>query len=227
MLEHTAKDGPDDASLKHVQSICILRSNSPRLVSIEEHRMNQCAIYLRFRAGSKSFGCQQSVKPIVCTILLHNASPDFAADVVVRSNDRPKIAELFYHFQGSRHQLIHYVPVGPYHGLSLRQADTLSLILKSNSSYFAFESGVRLTNSRCRRITPSRAMKSRQESPPPVPQTPVRFERFRRLVRYSHLALYPGHGSVGHEYFVEIHSYEFSVMSDSNLESHLQRFMNL
>ena len=30
-----------------------------------------------------------------------------------------------------------------------------------------------------------------------------------------------------HESFVEIHSYESSVMSDSNLESNLQRFMNL
>ena len=39
---------------------------------------------------------QQSVKPIVCTISLRNASLDFAADVVVGSNDRPKIAELLY-----------------------------------------------------------------------------------------------------------------------------------
>ena len=38
-------------------------------------------------------------KPIVCTIPLHNASPDFAADVVVRSNDRPEIAELLYYLE--------------------------------------------------------------------------------------------------------------------------------
>ena len=42
----------------------------------------------------------QSVKLIVCTIPLQNASPDYvsAADVVVRSNDRPEIAELLYYF---------------------------------------------------------------------------------------------------------------------------------
>ena len=31
MLEHTAKDGPEDASLKHVQNVCILRSEVRRL----------------------------------------------------------------------------------------------------------------------------------------------------------------------------------------------------
>ena len=89
MLEHTAKDGPEDASLKHAQSDCILRSDSPGLVSIEDHRANQCAIYL-------TPGSQQSVKPVICTIPLHNASPDFAADGVV---DRPEIAKLLYHLE--------------------------------------------------------------------------------------------------------------------------------
>ena len=36
-------------------------------------------------------------KSIVCTIPLHNASGDFTADVVIRSNDRPKIAKLLYY----------------------------------------------------------------------------------------------------------------------------------
>ena len=36
MLEHTAKDGPNDASLKHAQSVCILRSDGPGLVSNRE-----------------------------------------------------------------------------------------------------------------------------------------------------------------------------------------------
>ena len=58
MLEHTAKDGPKDASLKHAQSVCILRSDVPGLVSIEDHRANQCAIYLTFLAGLKSSGSQ-------------------------------------------------------------------------------------------------------------------------------------------------------------------------
>ena len=97
MLEHTAKDGPEGTSLK--QSVCIVRSNGPRLVSIEDHRANQCATYLTFRAGFKSSGTQQSVKPIVCTIPLHNASPDFTADVVVRSNDRHEITELLYYLK--------------------------------------------------------------------------------------------------------------------------------
>ena len=44
---------------------------------------------------NKSSGSQQSVKPIVCTIPLHNSSLDFAADVVVRCNDRPKIPNTF------------------------------------------------------------------------------------------------------------------------------------
>ena len=38
------------------------------------------------------------MKPILCTISLDNASPDFAADVVVRSNDRPEIAKLLYYY---------------------------------------------------------------------------------------------------------------------------------
>ena len=99
MLEHTAKDGPEDASLKHAQSVCILRSDGPGFVSLEDHPANQCAIDLTFRAGSKSYGSQQSVKPIICTIPLHNASPDFAADVVVRSNDCLEIAKLLYHLE--------------------------------------------------------------------------------------------------------------------------------
>ena len=99
ILEHTVKDGPEDASLEHAQSVCILRSDGPGFVSIEDHRANQCTIYLTFRVGLKSYGSQQSMKPIVCTIPLHNASPDFAADVVVRSNDRPEIAKLLYHLE--------------------------------------------------------------------------------------------------------------------------------
>ena len=99
MLEHTAKDGPEDASLKHSQSVCILRSNGPGLVSVEDHRANQCAIYLTFRGGSRSSGSQQTVKPVVCTIPLHNASPEFAADVDVGSNDRPEIAKLLYYLE--------------------------------------------------------------------------------------------------------------------------------
>ena len=62
MLEHTAKDGPEDTSLKHAQSVCILRSDVLELVSVEDHRENQCAIYLIFRAGLKSSGSQQSVR---------------------------------------------------------------------------------------------------------------------------------------------------------------------
>ena len=96
MLEHTAKDGPEDASLKHAQSVCILRS--------------------------KSSGSQQSVKLIICTIPLHNASPDFAADVVVRSNDRPEIAKLLSPPRDCRRQLIHCFP----DCLSHRQAGTSS-----------------------------------------------------------------------------------------------------
>ena len=96
MLEHTANDGPEDASLKHAQSVCILRSGGPGFMSIEDHRANQCTLYLTFRAGLKSSGSQQSVKPIVCTIPQDNAPPDFAADVVVRSSDRPEIAKLLY-----------------------------------------------------------------------------------------------------------------------------------
>ena len=68
-------------------------------MSIEGHWANQCAIYLTFRADSKSSGCQQSVKPIVCKIPLHSASPDFVADVIVRGNDRPEIAELLYYLE--------------------------------------------------------------------------------------------------------------------------------
>ena len=52
-----------------------------------------------FRAGLKSSRYQQSMKPIICTIPLHNASTDFAADVVVQSNNRPEIAKLFYHLE--------------------------------------------------------------------------------------------------------------------------------
>ena len=96
MLQHTAKDGPEDASLKHAQSVCILRSDGAGLVSAEDHRANKCAIYLTFLAGSKSSGSQQSVKPIVCLIPLPNASPDFAADVVGRNNYRSEIAELSF-----------------------------------------------------------------------------------------------------------------------------------
>ena len=59
---------------QHAQSVCIPRSNGLGLVSVEDHRTNQCAIYLTFRVGSKFSGSQQSVKPIVCTIPLHNAS---------------------------------------------------------------------------------------------------------------------------------------------------------
>ena len=69
------------------------------LVSVEDHRANQGAIYLTFRAGSQSSGSQQSVKSIVYTIPLHNASPDFAADVIVRSNNRPEIAKLLYYLE--------------------------------------------------------------------------------------------------------------------------------
>ena len=76
ILEHTAKDGPDDASLKHAQSVYILRSDGKRLVSIEDHRANPCAIYRTFRAVSKSAGSQQSMKPIACTIPMHNTSLD-------------------------------------------------------------------------------------------------------------------------------------------------------
>ena len=86
---------PEDASLKPAQSVCILRSDGPGLVSVEDLR----AIYLTFRAGSKTSGYQKSVKSIVCTIILNNASPDFTADVVVRSNDRPEIAELLYYLE--------------------------------------------------------------------------------------------------------------------------------
>ena len=63
MLEHTAKDGPEDVSLKHAQSVSILRSNGPRLMSIENQRANQCAIYLTFRTSSKSSRSQQSLSP--------------------------------------------------------------------------------------------------------------------------------------------------------------------
>ena len=61
MLEHTAKDGPEDASLKHAQSVCILCSDGPGFVSVEDYRANQCAIYLTFRAGSKSTGSKSAV----------------------------------------------------------------------------------------------------------------------------------------------------------------------
>ena len=54
--------GPEYASLKHAQSVCILISISQTLLSIEDHRANQCAIYLTFRAGSKSSGSQQLSK---------------------------------------------------------------------------------------------------------------------------------------------------------------------
>ena len=63
MLEHS-KDGPKDASFKHAQSVCILRSDSPEYVSVEDHRANQCAIYHTFRVVWKSSGSQQSVKSI-------------------------------------------------------------------------------------------------------------------------------------------------------------------
>ena len=97
MLEHTAKDGPEDASsLKHAQSVYILCSDGPGLVSIEDHRTDQCAIYLTFRAGFKSSRFQQSEKSIIFPDSLYKSSPDFAADVVVRSNSRPEIAELLY-----------------------------------------------------------------------------------------------------------------------------------
>ena len=99
MVEYTAKDDPEDTSLKHAQSVCILCSDSSGLVSVEDHRAIQSAIYLTFRAGLKSSGTQQSVKPIVCTIPLDNASPDFAADVVVRSNNRSEIAKLLYYLE--------------------------------------------------------------------------------------------------------------------------------
>uniref|UniRef100_A0A0E3W284 Uncharacterized protein n=1 Tax=Anopheles gambiae TaxID=7165 RepID=A0A0E3W284_ANOGA len=59
MLEHTAKDGPEDMSLKYAQSVCILCSDSSGLVSVEDHRAIQSVIYLTFRAGLKSSGTQQ------------------------------------------------------------------------------------------------------------------------------------------------------------------------
>ena len=142
MLEYTAKDGPEDASLKHAQSVCILRSSDPRLRSIEDHQTNQWVIYLTFCADLKSSGSQQSMKPIVCTIPMHNTSPDFAADVVVRSNDRPTIAEAVKEPRYCRCQLMHYLPFGTYHRPSLRQAGTSSSshYPKSNSCSFVFES---------------------------------------------------------------------------------------
>ena len=63
MLEHTVKDDSKDASPKHAQSVCILRSDGPGFVSVEDHRANQCAIYLTFCAGSKSSESQQSISP--------------------------------------------------------------------------------------------------------------------------------------------------------------------
>ena len=40
MLEHTAKDGPEDASLKHAQSVTILCSDGPGLVFIQDQCIN-------------------------------------------------------------------------------------------------------------------------------------------------------------------------------------------
>ena len=98
---------------------------------MEDHRANQCAIYLTFRVGSKSSGSQQSVKPIVCLIPLNNAYPDFAADVVVRSNDRPEIAKLLYYFKIVAVNLYtaSLMLVNLYTAsLSLQQAGTSSLL---------------------------------------------------------------------------------------------------
>ena len=83
---------PEDASLKHTQSVRIIRSDGPRLVSIEDHRANQCAIYLTFRAGLKSSGSQQSVKPIVCPIPLNTA-------LLMSLSDRPEVAKLLYYIE--------------------------------------------------------------------------------------------------------------------------------
>ena len=96
MLEHTTPKMVR-RTLKHAQSVCILRSDGPGLVSIEDNRTNQCTIYLSFHAGSKSSGSQQLVNPIVRTI----------TEVLDRSNDRPEIAEhLYYRRLLSRRQLI-------------------------------------------------------------------------------------------------------------------------
>ncbi|XP_041773829.1 uncharacterized protein LOC121593902 isoform X2 [Anopheles merus] len=45
MLEHTAKDGPEDVPLKHAQSVCILSSDGPGLVSVKNHQENVSVIY--------------------------------------------------------------------------------------------------------------------------------------------------------------------------------------
>ena len=64
------------------------------LAWFKAHVYRQCAVYLTFRAVTKSSRSHQMLKPIVCTIPLHNAFPIFAADVVVQNNDRPEIAEV-------------------------------------------------------------------------------------------------------------------------------------
>ena len=92
------KDGPEDASLKHAQSVCILRSSktSVRRGPSGESMCDVSYISCRLEVFWIS---QQSVKSMVCTIPLHNASPDFAGDVVMRSNDCPEIADLLYHLE--------------------------------------------------------------------------------------------------------------------------------
>ena len=46
MLEHTAKDNPQNASLNHAQRI--LHSDGLKLMSLEDHRANICHISLTF-----------------------------------------------------------------------------------------------------------------------------------------------------------------------------------
>ena len=118
---------------KLVRGMCC--SNTPRAFASSARKVqDSCDIAIsdisHISCGLEVFWISiRSAKPILCTIPLHNASPD----VVVRSNNRPKIAKLLYYLE--------IVAVNWYASqmcLSLRQTDISSSLLWYSIQFLLF-----------------------------------------------------------------------------------------